>query len=302
MRPIADRVILITGSTDGLGKAVARELATRGATVLLHGRDQARGEATLRELREATGNTHLRFYLADFSSLAQVRRLAEEIQADHDRLDLLLNNAGIGGTSSRQESQDGYELRFAVNYLAPFLLTNLLLPLLQRSAPARVVNVASVGQAPIDFDDVMLERHYDPLRAYRQSKLALIMFSFELAQRLHGQRKSGVTINALHPASLMPTKMVFEMFGSPMSTLEEGTEATLHLAIAPELEGVTGRYFNQQRESRAHQQAYNPEARRLLWEMSEHLCGVVGHLVQADPAATGRRLMGKDGMSERLEH
>jgi NAD(P)-dependent dehydrogenase (short-subunit alcohol dehydrogenase family) len=276
MRPIADQVILLTGSTDGLGKATARHLAARGATVLLHGRDQGRGEATLREIGRATGNDRLRLYLADFSSLAQVRRLADEMQADNDRLDLLINNAGIGGTGSRQQSHDGYELRFAVNYLAPFLLTNLLLPRLQRSAPARVVNVASVGQAPIDFDDLMLERHYDPLRAYRQSKLALIMFTFDLARRLHATGESGVTLNALHPASLMPTKMVLEMFGSPMSTLEEGTEATLRLAISPELDGVTGRYFDQQRESRAHRQVYDPEARRRLWEISEHLCGLAG--------------------------
>jgi NAD(P)-dependent dehydrogenase (short-subunit alcohol dehydrogenase family) len=276
MRPIADQVILVTGSTDGLGKATAGQLAARGGTVLLHGRDQARGDATLREIRRATGSDRLRFYYADFSSLAQVRRLAGNIQADHDRLDLLINNAGIGGAGRRQESHDGYELRFAVNYLAPFLLTHLLLPLLQRSAPARIVNVASVGQAPIDFDDLMLQRHYDPLRAYRQSKLALIMFTFDLAGRLQATGESGVTVNALHPASLMPTKMVREMFGHSMSTLEEGTEATLRLAISPELDDVTGRYFDQQRESRAHGQVYDPEARRRLWEISERLCGLAG--------------------------
>ncbi len=283
MRPIADQVILITGSTDGLGKATARELAARGATVLLHGRDQARGEAALREIRQATGNDRLHLYLADFSSLAQVRRLAEAIQADHDGLNLLINNAGIGGISSRQESQDGSELRLAVNYLAPFLLTKLLLPLLHSSAPARIVNVASAGQAQIDFDDLMLKRHYDPLRAYRQSKLAQIMFTFELAERLRAQGETGVAVNALHPASLMPTKMVFEMFGSPMSTLEEGTEATLRLAVSPELEGITGRYFDGQRESRAHEQAYNPEARRRLWEISEQLCG----LAETAPSSAG---------------
>jgi NAD(P)-dependent dehydrogenase (short-subunit alcohol dehydrogenase family) len=272
VRPVADQTILITGSTDGLGKAAARELAVRGATVLLHGRDQARGDATLREIRHATGSDRLRFYLADFSALAPVRRLAEEIHTDCDRLDLLINNAGIGGKSGRQESRDGYELRFAVNYLAPFLLTDLLLPLLRRSAPARIVNVASAGQAPLDFDDLMLEHHYDPLRAYRQSKLAQIMFTFELAERLRAEGEAGVTVNALHPASLMPTKMVFEMFGSTMSTLEEGTEATLRLAISPELDGITGRYFRGQAESRALEQAYDPEALRRLWTISEQLC------------------------------
>ncbi len=277
LRPIEDQVILITGATDGLGKATARELASQRATVLLHGRDRARGEATLREIRPASGNDHLRFSLADFSSLTQVRRLAEEVQAHHDRLDVLINNAGIGGgtpTSQRQESQDGFELCFAVNYLAPFLLTHLLLPLLRRSAPARIVNVASAGQAPIDFDDVMLKRHYTPLCAYRQSKLAQIMFTFELADRLREQGESGVTVNALHPASLMPTKMVFEMFGRTMSTLDEGTEATARLAVSPELEGVTGRYFEGTRESRAHDQAYDPEASRRLWLISEQLCGL----------------------------
>jgi NAD(P)-dependent dehydrogenase (short-subunit alcohol dehydrogenase family) len=242
---------------------------------VLHGRDQARCEAALREIREATRNEHLRAHLADFSALVLVRRLAEEIQSDYDRLDVLINNAGIGGSGRRQESQDGYELVFAVNYLAPFLLTTLLLPLLRRSAPARIVNVASAGQAPIDLDDLMgamLTRDFDPLHAYRRSKLAQIMFTFELAERLRAEGVLGVTVNALHPASLMPTKMVFEMFGRPLSTLEEGMEATVRLAIAPELEGVTGRYFNGQRETRAHAQAYDPEARRRLWEISAHLC------------------------------
>ena len=276
VKPVPDQVILVTGATDGLGKAVARELASRRATVLLHGRDTARGEATLHEIRQATGNDRLRVSLADFSSLAQVRRLAEAILAGTERLDLLINNAGVGGTSPRQESQDGHELRFAVNYLAPFLLTHLLLPLLRRSAPARIVNVASAGQAPIDFDDVMLTRAYEPLHAYRQSKLAQIMHTFELAERLRAQGETHVTVNALHPASLMPTKMVFEMFGAPMSTLEEGTEATLHLAISPDLDGVTGRYFNGLREARALEQAYDPEARRRLWAISEQLCGLAG--------------------------
>jgi len=272
VRPVADQTILITGATDGLGKATAREVARRGATVLLHGRDQARGEAALRGIRQAAESDRLRFYLADFSALAQVRRMAEEVRTDCDRLDLVINNAGIGGPSGRQESLDGYELCFAVNYLAPFLLTGLLLPLLRHSAPSRIVNIASAGQAPLDFDDLMLKRHYEPLRAYRQSKLAQILYTFELADRLRAAGEAGVTVNALHPASLMPTRMVYEMFGSPMSTLEEGTEATLHVAISPELDGVTGRYFNRKHEARAHEQAYDPEARRRLWEISEQLC------------------------------
>jgi NAD(P)-dependent dehydrogenase (short-subunit alcohol dehydrogenase family) len=153
--------VLVTGSTDGLGRALALELAAGGATVLLHGRHPAKGEATVHEIRDATGSDRLAFYLADLSSLSEVRGLAEQVLAEHDRLDVLVNNAGIGrGDGSRSVSEDGYELRFAVMYLAPFLLTHLLEPLLVESAPARIVNVASAGQAPIDFDDLMLERGY----------------------------------------------------------------------------------------------------------------------------------------------
>lgn len=163
MRTINDQVILITGATDGLGKRVARDLAERGATVLLHGRNRDKGKAVLNEIRNATGNDTLQFCVADFASVAAVRRLVEDVQADHDQLDVVINNAGIGAGprsgAQREESADHYELRFAVNYLAPFLLTHKLLPLLRRSAPARVVNVASVGQQPIDFDDVMLKNN-----------------------------------------------------------------------------------------------------------------------------------------------
>jgi NAD(P)-dependent dehydrogenase (short-subunit alcohol dehydrogenase family) len=182
---------------------------------------------------------------------------------------VLVNNAGVI-VGERRESEDGYELTFAVNYLAHFLLTHLLLPLLRDSAPARVVNVASAGQSPIDFDDVMLERGYGGMKAYTQSKLAQVIFTFELAERLGA---SGVTVNALHPASLMDTKMVLETFGRSMSTVKEGAEATVRLAASPELEGVTGRYFDGTREGRAERQAYDEEARKRLWVLSEELCG-----------------------------
>jgi NAD(P)-dependent dehydrogenase (short-subunit alcohol dehydrogenase family) len=275
MRPLDEQTVLVTGSTDGLGRALARELAGRGATVLLHGRSSERLEDSLRELREATGSVRLRGYLADFASLDEVRRLAGEVKRDVGRLEVLVNNAGIGAgkDGAREESADGLELRFAVNYLAPFLLTSLLLPLLVRSIPARIVNVASAGQAPIDFDDVMLERGYDGGRAYAQSKLAQIMFTFELAERLRGDDE-GVTVNALHPASLMNTKIVYESFGYTMSTVEDGVEATLRLAVSPDLDGISGRYFDRLREARAHEQAYDPEARRRLWRLSEQLAGL----------------------------
>jgi len=265
----AEATILVTGATDGLGKCVAFELAADGATVLLHGRSSERLEATLEEAREETGSEKLGSYLADLSSLGEVRALAEQVLTEQDRLDVLINNAGVIA-GERWESEDGYELTFAVNYLAHFLLTHLLLPLLRDCSPARVVNVASAGQSPIDFEDVMLERGYGGMKAYTQSKLAQVMFTFELAERLGG---SGVTVNALHPASLMDTKMVLEAFGRSMSTVEEGAEATVRLATSPELEGVTGRYFDGTREGRAERQAYDEEARKRLWALSEDLCG-----------------------------
>ena len=247
MRSLAEAVILVTGATDGLGKRVALELAGRGATVLLHGRNPERLEATREEIGRETGNERTRPYLADLSSLGEVRALAERILSDHDRLEALVNNAGVI-VPERAESEDGYELTFAVNYLAHFLLTSLLLPLLREAAPARIVNVASAGQSPVDFDDVMLERGYDGMRAYTRSKLAQVMYTFELAERLRG---SGVTANALHPASLMETRMVLETFGRAMSTVREGADATVRLVVSRELEGVTGRYYEGQREARA---------------------------------------------------
>ena len=273
MTPLEEQTVLVTGATDGLGRALARELAALGASVLLHGRSDARLDETCREIARVAGGRRPDVYRADLASLDEVRRLAEDVERDHERLDLLVNNAGIGGGTNRAlrgESADGYELRFAVNYLAAFLLTNALLPLLRNSAPARIVNVASVGQAPIDFEDVMLEHGYDGMRAYSQSKMALILFTFELADRLRAEG-SDVTVNALHPASLMNTKMVYESFGYTMSTIEDGVEATLRLAVAPELDGVSGRYFDRLDERRAHPQAYDAEARRRLWRLSEGL-------------------------------
>ena len=275
MKPIAQQTILITGSTDGLGKQAALALAKQGATVLLHGRDQQRLEATRQQLHEETGNAHIETYLADFASLEEVRSLA---QALHEcRLDMLINNAGIGGgkqgEARRELSRDGYELRFAVNYLAPFLLTHLLLPNLRQAPPSRIINVASVGQSPLNFDDLMLERHYDPTNAYSQSKLALVMFTFDLAEELKGEQ---VTVNCLHPATFMNTKMVYESVGYSLSTVEEGLDAVMYLATSPALDNVTGQYFDQQRKARAHSQAYDPHVRRQLRQVSERLTGLQG--------------------------
>jgi NAD(P)-dependent dehydrogenase (short-subunit alcohol dehydrogenase family) len=264
------RTVLVTGATDGLGRAVAGDLVARGARVLVHGRDPARAEDVCERIGAAGA------YVADLASLAEVRRLAEEVSRDHPALHALVNNAGIGSTlpgdGERMESADGYELRFAVNYLAGFLLTRLLEPLLIAGAPARIVNVASAGQAAIDFDDVMLERSYDGSRAYAQSKLAQVMFTFDLAERL---RDDGVTVTALHPSTYMPTKMVLHARGSGVDSLEDGVAATVRLVCESEVEGVTGRYFNRTSEARPDPQAYDTGARRRLWELSEGLTGLV---------------------------
>jgi NAD(P)-dependent dehydrogenase (short-subunit alcohol dehydrogenase family) len=272
---LRDSTILVTGATDGLGKAVATELARAGATVLVHGRDDTRGDATLHEIHDETGNDRTRWYRADLASLDEVRTLAEHVRSEHERLDVLVNNAGIGtveaGDARRLESRDGYELRFAVNYLAPFLLTRLLLPTLIDSTPSRIVNVSSAGQAPLDFDDVMLERGYDGVRAYCQSKLALVMLTLDLADELAG---SDVTANCLHPGTYMPTKMVLAAGIDPLDSLESGVRATTRLVADPELDGVSGRYFDRLRDARALPQAYDAEARRRLRELSEQLVGL----------------------------
>ena len=268
MRRIEDTVVLITGATDGLGRGVARDLAARGARVLLHGRSREK----LAELGDELGNAPT--FQADLASLEEVRSLAADVEAETPQLHVLINNAGIGSGrpdgTTRQESPDGYELRLAVNHLAGFLLTLRLLPLLRRSAPARIVHVASLGQAPMDFDDPMLERGYAGSRAYGQSKLAQITAGFELAQRLD---PAEVTVTSLHPSTYMPTKMVLEERGSAVDTLEAGVAATSRLAVDPELEGVTGRFYDRQAEATPDPQASDPEARKRLWALSLELTG-----------------------------
>lgn len=270
-----DTVALVTGATDGLGRALAERLAGIGMTVHIHGRSEEKLEAAVREIVATTGNERVYSHRADLASLAEVRGLADEI-AGLDALHLLINNAGIGSglpdSPQREESADGIELRFAVNYLASFVLTTRLLPLLQRSAPARIVMVASLGQAALDFDEPMLgSTYYEGRRAYAQSKLAQITFANELAARLGPD--SPVTVNSLHPATFMPTKIVLDERGTSVDSLERGTETTLRLAVDPELDGVSGRFFDREHEERAEDQAYDPEARKRLWELSEALSG-----------------------------
>jgi NAD(P)-dependent dehydrogenase (short-subunit alcohol dehydrogenase family) len=258
-------LILITGASDGLGRALAEDLAADGRhRLLLHGRDARR----LGEIAEVTGGET---FQADFSSLADVRRLAAQVAAAHDRLDVLVNNAGIGFHTegvSRQLSADGHELRLAVNYLAPALLTRELLPLLRRAAPSRVVNVASAGQQPMDFDDPRLERDYTDVAAYCRSKLALICHTHDLAEELRG---SGVTVNSLHPASYMPTAMSRRSGMEIVDTLEKGVAATRRLVDAPDLAETTGRYFDGEKEARASEEAYDPDHRRRLADLTRRL-------------------------------
>ena len=268
------RTVLITGATDGLGHALAHQLAADGATVILHGRDPYKLDLTAESITEKTGVARPLALIADLADLDQVRRLADDVRTTTERLDVLVNNAGIGVGEpegrTRRVSADGYELRFAVNYLAPFLLTLELLPLLVRSAPARVVNVASIRQEPLDFDDFMLERNYSGVRAYEQSKLAEIMFGFELADRVPA---SEVTVNSLHPATYMPTKMVLREVGDSIDSLEAGVAATLRLVSDPGLDGTTGKFFDRTREAKANAQAYDESARLELWRRSLELVG-----------------------------
>jgi NAD(P)-dependent dehydrogenase (short-subunit alcohol dehydrogenase family) len=266
------KTALITGSTDGVGRLVARRLADQGVHVVIHGRDRHRGGQLLDEIREGSGSAV--FLPADFSSLAEVRRLADFVRQAYDRLDVLINNAGIGSggsTGNRQTSQDGHELRFAVNYLSGFLLTRLLLPLLMHGKAARIVNVSSLGQHPIDFDDVMLTRGYSGSCAYTQSKLAQIMFTFDLARELDA---ATVKANCLHPATYMATTMVRQSGVTPISTVDEGADAILNLAVSEELDGHSGRFYNGLRLSRANPQAYDDAARERLRVLSRHLTGL----------------------------
>ena len=257
------KTILITGATDGLGRGVAEALASRGHTLLLHGRSQQRLDAVA-----ATLDTTVRTYRADLGSLKAVRGLTEELRRAEDRIDVLIANAGIGDSGARHESAEGHELHFAVNYLSHFLLITQLLDRLRASAPARIVLVSSLGQAPVDFDDVMLEHGYQGTRAYCQSKLAQIAFGFRLAGQLDPDE---MTVTSLHPATLMPTKMVLSGGGRPLDSLERGVAATTRLAVDPALEGITGVFYDREHHASPHPWAADPEVQERLWQLSEHL-------------------------------
>jgi NAD(P)-dependent dehydrogenase (short-subunit alcohol dehydrogenase family) len=276
------RVCLITGATSGIGRVTAEALARRGATVVIVARDRARAEAAVGEITSRTGNPQVTYLLADLSSQAQVRGVVEEFRQRHDRLHVLLNNAGAVFTR-RYETVDGLERTLAVNHLAPFLLTNLLGELLIASAPARVVTVASAAHvgARIPFDDLQQSRtRYRAFRVYGQTKLANILFTYELARRLQG---TGVTANAAHPG------FVATNFGKgdggwlrygialarPFAiTPERGAQTSIYLATSPEVAEVSGRYFASCKPVRSSRESYDEAAARRLWEVSAQLTGL----------------------------
>ena len=260
----SNKIILITGATDGIGKLTAQLLARQNLHVIVHGRNEQKVREVVKELSEDTQNDNIEGISYDLASLIEVHKMAEDVINRFEKLDVLINNAGAGFADPRY-SKDGYELRFAVNYLAPFLLTQLLLPLLRKSAPSRIVNVSSVGQHKLNFNDIMSEKNFDAFVAYRRSKLALILYTFELAERL---KDEDITVNALHPGTLLDTNMVRNAGIAPRGEPETGADAEVYLALSEKLNGITGRYFNVKEESKPDSQAYDLEARKKLWEMS----------------------------------
>jgi len=271
--------ILVTGATSGIGLEASVELARRGARLVLVGRDPRRTEAAVAEVKSRSGSAEVSHLLCDFSSQASIRRLAEAVLARHDRLDVLVNNAG-GVNKTRRLTEDGIEMTFAVNHLGYFLLTNLLTDLLVRSAPARVVTVASIGhrQGTLDFADLGYERGYRIMRAYSRSKLANVLFAAELARRLAG---TGVTSNSLHPgavathiwsgAPLWARPLIYLLLRPTMISPEKGGETIVQLAASPELEGVTGKYFEEGRIVDPAPLAQDEALAKRLWEVSAEL-------------------------------
>jgi NAD(P)-dependent dehydrogenase (short-subunit alcohol dehydrogenase family) len=263
---LTGKVVLVTGSTDGLGRDVARRIAAAGAHVLVTGRSAERGDSLVDEITKS-GKGSAKFYRADLSSMAEVRRLADDVLRDNKRLDVLINNAGIGWVfdSTRKLSTDGYEMHFAVNYLSHYLLTQRLLPLIVASAPARIINVSSGSQAPIDFDDPMMEKGYSGGRGYAQSKLAQVMMTIDMAP---GLEKQGVLTYSLHPATTMATTMAARLKIKPKSTIAEGVESVVNAMVTTE---PTGTFFNELKPWKAQAQAYDAGARDKLRVLSDRL-------------------------------
>ena len=275
------KVVLITGGTSGIGKAAATALAGMGATVVITGRNEERGKRALQEIREESGNDGVELILADLTVQDEVRRLAEELRERHNQLEVLVNNAGLV-LSERTETPDGIETQLAINHLAPFLLTNLLLDLLKESAPSRIVTVSSDAHrwARIDLDDLQSRKRYRGMQVYGKTKLANIMFTYELAERLEG---TGVTANCMHPGGVNtnfgnnqggPMNLLFRLFKPFMRSSEQGADTLIYLASSPEVEGMTGKYLADRKVKAASDAAYDETTRKRLWEASEELTGL----------------------------
>ena len=275
------KTCLITGTTAGIGKEAARELARLGATVVVAGRNPAKCQATVQEIQQQTGNNNVDFLVADLSSLEEVRRLAQEFKGRHDRLDVLVNNAGAI-MLSRKQSVDGFEMTFALNHLNYFLLTDLLLDLLKASAPSRIVNVSSAShrKARMDFQDLQGQRRFRGSQAYGRSKLANLLFTYELARRLEG---TGVTANGLHPGLVATNFMAnngrvgrfLNIFVRLIGrSVEVGAQTIIYLASSPDVEGITGQYFVDQNAVPSSQASYDRDDASRLWEVSSELAGL----------------------------
>ncbi len=279
--PLNGKVCLVTGATNGIGEVAARELAGQGAEVTMVGRSEKRCFDTAARIREATGNQQVECLVADLSVQKEVHRLAEEFKSRHKRLDILVNNAGAI-FDKRQETVDGLEMTFALNHMNYFLLTNLLLDMIKASAPSRIINTSSAAHlgAKIDFDNLQGKKKYGLMKAYGQSKLANVLFTYELARRLDG---SGVVVNALHPG------FVKSGFGKNMGGLfgfftglvylfgispEKGAKTIVYLASSPEVKNVTGKYFVKEKAVPSSNASYDQDVAKRLWDVSAKLAGL----------------------------
>ena len=264
-----EKIVLITGSTDGIGKQTAMDLARMGATVLVHGRDAERCRGAVSDIVGHTENREVFAVTADLGSLEQIRKLPDQIHARWDRIDVLINNAGVYEKTNRL-TKDGFEMTFGVNHLAGFCLTGLLLDLMKKAAGGRIINVSSMVHAgSIDFENLQGEKGFSGSEAYSVSKLCNILFTYELAERL---QPSGITVNCLHPG-VINTKLLRAAWsgGSPVT---EGSKTSVFLASSPEVEGVTGKYFVNKRDTRSSAVSYDPRIRKKLWDLSEKMTGI----------------------------
>jgi retinol dehydrogenase 14 len=273
MNSMKNKIILITGSTDGIGKQTALDLAEMVASVIVHGRDPERTMNVAAEIKESTGNPSVDFFVADFSSLQEVKTLSDQLHEKYDRLDVLINNAGVY-MKQRELSKDGFEMTFAVNHLAHFMLTHLLMDLVKKAAHSRIINVASMAHAhEMDFDNLQAEKFFDGYTAYSLSKLCNIIFTYELARRLEG---TSITVNCLHPG-VIKTKLLRVGWGMGGGSLSSGSKTSVYLASSPEVEKVTGRYYANSRPAISAKVSHDPVFQNKLWQMSERFIAPLLH-------------------------